>query len=98
MTLQRTAEEIASQLQQDGIDAVAYHAGMDTEERSKIQREFLSSSTKVVVATIAFGMGIDKPDIRYVYHFNAPGSPLRAMLRRSVEQGEMVDHRPVRFS
>ena len=74
VTLQRTAEEIASQLQQDGIDAVAYHAGMDTEERSKIQREFLSSSTKVVVATIAFGMGIDKPDIRYVYHFNAPKS------------------------
>lgn len=74
VTLQRTAEEIADKLSQDGVDAIAYHAGMDSETRSKIQKEFLASTKKIIVATIAFGMGIDKPNIRYVYHYNAPKS------------------------
>ncbi len=74
VTLQRTAEEIAEQLSADGIDATAYHAGMKPEDREQIQQDFLSSDSSVVVATIAFGMGIDKPNIRYVYHFNPPKS------------------------
>ncbi|TWU49351.1 RecQ family ATP-dependent DNA helicase [Rubripirellula reticaptiva] len=74
VTLQRTAEEIAEQLTADGQPATAYHAGMDTDERTQIQQDFINSEDGIVVATIAFGMGIDKPNIRYVYHFNPPKS------------------------
>lgn len=74
VTLQKTAEEIASYLREDGCDAIAYHAGMENETRNEIQKAFLRSRSKIIVATIAFGMGIDKPDIRNVYHFNAPKS------------------------
>ncbi len=74
VTLQKTAEEIAEQLTADGIAATAYHAGMDAEARERIQQDFLQSENSIIVATIAFGMGIDKPDIRYVYHFNPPKS------------------------
>lgn len=74
VTLQRTAEEIAERLSSDGIAATAYHAGMDTEDRTRIQQQFIASSDGIVVATIAFGMGIDKSNIRYVYHFNPPKS------------------------
>ena len=77
MTLQRTAEEIASRLTEDGFDATAYHAGMTAEQREQIQHDFIASSDGIVVATIAFGMGIDKPDIRYVYHYN-PAKSLEA--------------------
>jgi ATP-dependent DNA helicase RecQ len=74
VTLQRTAEEIAERLSADGFAATPYHAGMDTEDRSRIQQEFIASDDGIVVATIAFGMGIDKSNIRYVYHFNPPKS------------------------
>lgn len=74
VTLQKTAEEIADRLTSDGLPAVAYHAGFQAEERAAIQEEFIGSEDGIVVATIAFGMGIDKPDIRYVYHYNAPKS------------------------
>lgn len=74
VTLQKTAEEIAQRLTDDGFAATAYHAGMDSEDRSKIQQEFIDSEDGIVVATIAFGMGIDKSNIRYVYHFNPPKS------------------------
>lgn len=74
VTLQRTAEELAVQLTEDGIDATAYHAGLDNEIRQSIQQDFLAGEIQIIVATIAFGMGIDKSDIRYVYHFNAPRS------------------------
>jgi ATP-dependent DNA helicase RecQ len=74
VTLQRTAEEVAAFLNDKGIDAAAYHAGMDAEERHRVQDEFMASDAKVVVATIAFGMGIDKSNIRYVYHYNLPKS------------------------
>ncbi|MGI9474712.1 MAG: RecQ family ATP-dependent DNA helicase [Rubripirellula sp.] len=77
VTLQRTSEEIAEQLTEDGLPATAYHAGMDAESREQIQQEFIASQDGIVVATIAFGMGIDKPDIRYVYHFN-PAKSLEA--------------------
>jgi ATP-dependent DNA helicase RecQ len=77
VTLQRTAEEIAERLCSDGVSAMAYHAGMDTETRERIQQEFIESTDGIVVATIAFGMGIDKSNIRYVYHFN-PAKSLEA--------------------
>ncbi|MDE0863401.1 MAG: RecQ family ATP-dependent DNA helicase [Rubripirellula sp.] len=70
VTLQRTAEAIAEQLTEDGLNATAYHAGMKPEQREQIQQDFIASSDGIVVATIAFGMGIDKSNIRYVYHYN----------------------------
>lgn len=72
VTLQRTAEEVARRLAQHGFDARAYHAGMETEDRNAVQDAFMASDSMIVVATIAFGMGIDKADIRYVYHYNLP--------------------------
>ena len=75
MTLQRTAEDVASFLKGRGIDAVAYHAGLGDERRHAIQDAFMASDSKVVVATIAFGMGIDKADVRAVYHYNLPKGP-----------------------
>lgn len=69
-TLQRTAERVAAVLAEAGFDAAAYHAGMDPAERQRVQSEWSASSRKIVVATIAFGMGIDKADVRYVYHYN----------------------------
>ncbi len=70
VTLQRTAERVAELLAAAGFEARAYHAGMKDDHRAEVQDWFLASDTAVVVATIAFGMGIDKPNIRYVYHYN----------------------------
>lgn len=70
VTLQQTAVEVADFLQQSGICFVFYHAGMKAEERNAIQNRFMNNDVQVVVATIAFGMGIDKSDIRAVYHCN----------------------------
>lgn len=72
VTLQRTAEEVAAYLANAGIRATAYHAGLKTEERTAIQDAFMNSPDSVIVATIAFGMGVDKSDIRNVYHYNLP--------------------------
>ncbi len=74
VTLQKTAERVAKLLQEAGHDARAYHAGMKDERRQKIQDWFMESDSPTVVATIAFGMGIDKANIRYVYHYNLPKS------------------------
>jgi len=74
VTLQRTAEEVAGRLADAGVQARAYHAGMGDQHRADVQDWFLASDRGVVVATIAFGMGIDKPNIRYVYHYNLPKS------------------------
>lgn len=74
MTLQKTAEEVAERLAADGFAATAYHAGMDADDRERIQQDFIASDDGIIVATIAFGMGIDKSNIRYVYHFNPPKS------------------------
>ena len=74
VSLQKTTEEIAAACQQAGLDAKAYHAGMESEDRAQIQEWFMNGENKIVVATIAFGMGIDKSDIRYIYHFNPPKS------------------------
>jgi ATP-dependent DNA helicase RecQ len=74
VTLQRTAEIVAAALSKRGLPARAYHAGMQNEERARVQDWFMDSADAIVVATIAFGMGIDKSDIRYIYHFNLPKS------------------------
>lgn len=74
VTLQKTAEHIAEFLNRNGIDACAYHGGMKSEDRISIQNKFMAGSLNCVVATIAFGMGIDKKDIRKVIHFDLPKS------------------------
>ncbi|MDC8830243.1 RecQ family ATP-dependent DNA helicase [Alteromonas gilva] len=74
VTLQHTAEQVARYLQQNGFAASAYHAGLDGELRQTIQQDFMQNRLQVVVATIAFGMGIDKSDIRFVVHYDLPKS------------------------
>lgn len=74
VTLQRTAMEVAESLREEGLPARPYHAGLDSEERAATQEWFLASDDGIVVATIAFGMGIDKPNIRAVYHYDPPKS------------------------
>ncbi|MBC7948154.1 MAG: DNA helicase RecQ [Chitinophagaceae bacterium] len=70
----KTTEELANILMANGIKAVAYHAGLDSKLRSDRQDQFLNEDVQVICATIAFGMGIDKPDIRFVIHYNIPKS------------------------
>jgi ATP-dependent DNA helicase RecQ len=74
VTLQKTAEDVAAALLRAGVPARAYHAGMEDADRTRVQDLFLESTDAVVVATIAFGMGIDKADIRKVIHYNLPKS------------------------
>ncbi len=70
----KTTEELADMLNANGIKAVAYHAGLDSKLRAERQDLFLNEEVHVIVATIAFGMGIDKPDVRFVIHYNIPKS------------------------
>ena len=70
----KRVEELAQVLQVNGIKAVPYHAGLDAKTRAKHQDMFLMEDTDIVVATIAFGMGIDKPDVRFVIHHDIPKS------------------------
>ncbi|MBA6415866.1 RecQ family ATP-dependent DNA helicase [Colwellia sp. 6M3] len=74
VTLQQSAEKVANYLQQQGISAKAYHAGFKDDVRQQIQQDFMQGKTPVIVATIAFGMGIDKSDIRFVIHYDLPKS------------------------
>ncbi len=70
----KEAESIMAGLSEDGIKSLFYHGGLKASERDKIQNEFMSGEAEVIVATNAFGMGIDKADIRFVYHYDAPDS------------------------
>jgi ATP-dependent DNA helicase RecQ len=70
----KTTEELAAMLNANGISAVAYHAGLEAKLRAQRQDQFLNDDVNVIVATIAFGMGIDKPDVRFVIHYNIPKS------------------------
>ncbi len=70
----KTTEKLASVLAANGIKAVPYHAGMDAKTRALRQDQYLNEDVDVIVATIAFGMGIDKPDVRFVIHYNLPKS------------------------
>jgi len=74
VTLQKTAEQIAEHLNRNGIQAEAYHAGLPHDRREGIQQRFMGGRSNCIVATIAFGMGIDKSDIRNVVHFDLPKS------------------------
>ena len=74
VTLQKTAELIAEHLNRNGIQAEAYHAGLPHDKREGIQQRFMGGRSNCIVATIAFGMGIDKSDIRNVVHFDLPKS------------------------
>ena len=66
----RRVDEIYTRLRVDGISALPYHGGMDDLARSEYQNRFLNNQVRIIVATIAFGMGIDKPDIRFVFHYD----------------------------
>lgn len=70
----KTTEELAALLNVNGVKASAYHAGLDAKLRAERQDQFMNEDIQVIVATIAFGMGIDKPDIRFVIHYNIPKS------------------------
>ena len=70
----KSVEQVAKRLQDAGLSVVAYHAGMDEAERTRAQDDFMSGRRQMIVATNAFGMGIDKADIRFVIHYHLPGS------------------------
>ncbi len=72
VTLQRTAEQVSELLCRQGLRAQAYHAGLKDEQRSAVQDAFMCGDSGIIVATIAFGMGIDKADIRTIIHYNLP--------------------------
>lgn len=74
VTLQKQAEYLAADLIEQGFDAVAFHAGLPTDVKVKVQDDFMAGRVRIVVATIAFGMGIDKPDIRNILHFDLPAT------------------------
>ena len=74
VTLQQSAEQVANMLSAQGLQAVAYHAGLEDTLRGQIQDDFMAGKINVVVATIAFGMGVDKSDIRFVIHYDLPKS------------------------
>jgi ATP-dependent DNA helicase RecQ len=67
-----STEDLADRLRGDGINAAAYHGGMDGNQRQRVQEAFVRDNVQVIVATIAFGMGIDKPDVRFVVHYDLP--------------------------
>lgn len=66
--------KLANRLNHDGVNALPYHAGLDDQERSHNQTSFLRDDVQVIVATVAFGMGINKPDVRFVFHYDLPRS------------------------
>lgn len=74
VTLQKTAEDVSNFLTEAGLSSMAYHAGLKSDVRADIQNRFMDGKTTCIVATIAFGMGIDKSDIRQVFHYDLPKS------------------------
>lgn len=68
----KTVEQVSAKLMKEGIDADFYHGGMDVDSRNRVQDAFMLDQKKIIVATNAFGMGIDKPDVRFVIHYNMP--------------------------
>ncbi len=85
-TTRKECEELAASLRSSGVDAAAYHAGLGSAQRTDVQERFMTDEVAVVVATVAFGMGVDKPNVRFVVHANVPGS-LPAYLQESGRAG-----------
>ncbi len=73
-TTRKECEELAGSLKKAGVEAAAYHAGMGPAQRTQVQERFMTDELPVVVATVAFGMGVDKPNVRFVIHSSVPGS------------------------
>jgi superfamily II DNA helicase RecQ len=82
----KAAEAVAAGLQESGVDAVLYHGRLAAKERTARQEAFMEGKARVMVATNAFGMGIDKPDIRFIVHYQFPGS-LEAYYQESGRAG-----------
>src|SRR3712207_5242386 len=85
-TTRKECEELAAQLRRSGVDAAAYHAGLGAARRNEVQERFMTDEVGVVVATIAFGMGVDKPNVRFVIHAAVRGS-LPAYIQESGRAG-----------
>ena len=85
-TTRKECDDLAAELRSSGVDAAAYHAGMGAARRNEVQERFMTDEVGVVVATIAFGMGVDKPNVRFVIHAAVPGS-LPAYIQESGRAG-----------
>ena len=89
----KRTEDTAAFLQSQDINALHYHAGMDRDTRAENMRRFIVEEGVVMVATIAFGMGIDKPDVRFVAHLDMPKS-VESYYQETGRGAEMVCHQP----
>ena len=85
-TTRKECDELAAELRSSGVDAQAYHAGLGAARRTEVQERFMTDEVGVVVATVAFGMGVDKPNVRFVVHSTVPGS-LPAYIQESGRAG-----------